>query len=118
MPMPIHSAADLRRPSSGSAISNSDVEGMAGAGGSDANHVPHLLCEFSFLCHFVLSFIARLEILFVVLEKFSDSPHLAVCQSMSVRVMRWTHSPLFVGDGRHLHMSSLTSRPGIASAIT
>lgn len=52
MSVPIHSAADLRRPSSGSAMSNSDVEGLL-SGSGDVNHVPHLLCEFFTTCFFL-----------------------------------------------------------------
>lgn len=43
VPVPISSAADLRRPSSGSVISSSDVDG---SGLSSSAHQPHLLCTY------------------------------------------------------------------------
>jgi hypothetical protein len=44
-PVPIHSAADVRRLSSGSGIEMGDVDAsiLAAAGGD--GHVPYLLCE-------------------------------------------------------------------------
>jgi hypothetical protein len=52
-PIPITSAAELQRPSSGSPISSSDVDtsmmanGSAGGGTGSDGHMPHMLCEYS-----------------------------------------------------------------------
>lgn len=49
--------ADLRRPSSGSIISSSSIDGTSsflGTSGSVEGHVPHMICKFFFSCHLFL----------------------------------------------------------------
>jgi hypothetical protein len=137
-PIPISSAADLRRPSSGSPLSTSEVD-ASGA----SSHKPHMICEYtasycfavpslslspSFLPSFTISTQSRVavEVTFLhtclpeQLEKVPHSPHLFFLSHVRTHLLppfcaeypfpKGNDSPSTQPDHRHLPSSNHSTR--------